>query len=285
VGTTPSFINNVSYALKEDISRYSTSYWRMLLPNGDQNFEAFILSVASALQSRPLGRPCLEHALDKLTANLDMDSLWLEFGVWMGRSLNLIGRRSRALNRTRKPVGFDSFRGLPEVWRHPRGNWSGVLGDAWAKRWTAQGAFDLGGVKPDMFVEPGIVEFEVGWFNESLPNFLTQDKSFVSLVHIDSDLYSSALTVLTLVAPRLKPGSIIIFDELINYPGFRSGEMRALYDWLRSSSFQRSGLSGIQVIGYRGPNIEIDDKLLESAIREQRGEGRRYPQDALFRVW
>jgi len=33
--------------------------------------------------------------------------------------------------------------------------------------------------------------------------------------------------VLELVGPRLRPGSIVVFDEFFNYPGWQFGEYRA----------------------------------------------------------
>lgn len=253
----------------------------MLLPsNPPGSFDAFVASLFSAMRPRTFGRPCLVHALDILAPQLPKDSLWLEFGVWMGHSLNLIGQRAQELDRRSRVFGFDAFRGLPEVWRN-----STALGDAWAKRWTAKGAFDLGGEAPDFLVNMDAAELVVGWFNESLPAFLAREHAMVSLVHIDSDLYSSAATVLKLLGPRLLPGAVLIFDELVNYPGFRQGEALALHEWLESPGFRSSGHSGLQVVGYRGPELLSEDWALEDAIRTQRGEGRKYPQDALFRVW
>eukprot|EP00929_Paragymnodinium_shiwhaense_P070295 TRINITY_DN35604_c0_g1_i1.p1 TRINITY_DN35604_c0_g1~~TRINITY_DN35604_c0_g1_i1.p1 ORF type:complete len:340 (-),score=59.06 TRINITY_DN35604_c0_g1_i1:347-1366(-) len=268
-------------ALQSDVARHPEGYWRILTPKNDtQDLESFIDEVTEALRARPLGRPCLDHALDVLVPQLrSHSSLWLEFGVWTGRSLNMIGKRSHELGRPRKVFGFDSFKGLPENWRES------VLGDRFAKKWTQQGSFDLGGYPPQYFVDTKNVDFVVGWFNESLPPFLEKEQDAVSFVHIDSDLYSSAVFVLRMLSPRISPGTVLVFDELINYPGFRAGEMKALHEWLYSQEFHDAGLTGIQVIGYRGPNLLIDETSMEAAIQEQRGEGRKYPQDAVFRVW
>jgi len=160
-----------------------------------------------------------------------------------------------------------------------------VLGGGFEKKWTSQGSFDLGGYPPQYFVNTENVDFVVGWFNESLPPFLEREPGGVSFLHIDSDLYSSAISVLRMLSLRLLPGAVIVFDELLNYPGFRDGEMRALHEWLHSKEFSDAGLTGVQVIGYRGPNLLTDESRMEEAIKEQRGEGRKYPQDVVFRVW
>ena len=48
-------------------------------------------------------------------------------------------------------------------------------------------------------------------------------------------LYSSADTVLRLLETRLAPNVTIVFDELVNYPEFLEGEMRALLELQRRS--------------------------------------------------
>jgi len=282
-GATTAMVANLSLQLQEDLHLHAAEHWRMLLPGGSSgsDLEAFLTSLVPALRARPLGKPCLDFALAELATQLDRDSLWLEFGVWRGRSLDLLGRKSHSLGRSRKVFGFDSFRGLPETWRTAHG----VFDEAWEKRWTRQGAFDLGGQPPEWFVDMQNVDFVVGWFNESLPAFLEREHGDVSFLHIDSDLYSSALTVLQMLGPRLRSGAVIVFDELVNYPGFRDGEVRALYEWLQSPGFAAAGHTGIQVIGYRGPHLLTSDAELRDALRVQRGEGRLYPQDAVFRVW
>lgn len=267
--------------LQKDFAGHAGEHWRMLLPQKAEDFDVFVASVAGALRARPLGQTCLAYAMNELAPKLDLDSLWLEFGVWRGGSLSFISKTSKRLGRRRKVYGFDSFRGLPETWRTS----TGILGDSWAKRWVAKGAFDLGGEAPELFVDTSAAAFVVGWFNESIPPFMAEETGPVSFVHVDSDLYSSAITALSAVTPRLVSGAVIVFDELINYPGFRDGEIRALYEWLHSPEFRDSSLTGIQVVGYRGPNLVEGDAALAAHIREQRGEGRKWPQDAIFRVW
>jgi predicted O-methyltransferase YrrM len=138
------------------------------------------------------------------------DGMALEFGVFMGRSLRIIA----AARHGREVYGFDSFKGLPEDYRsHVR-----------------QGAFALGGI-PDV---PG-AELVVGWFDDTLPGFLAEHSGPVGFLHVDGDLYSSAKTVFDLVGPRLEAGSIVIFDEFFNYPGWEKHEYRAWAEFLAAS--------------------------------------------------
>ena len=148
------------------------------------------------------------HAL----ASYAVDGLYLEFGVRSGRSINHIARR-----RPKATVhGFDSFEGLPEPW-------TGYTMD--------RGAFGGEGI-PD--VEPN-VRLHVGWFDDTLPVFLDDHPGDVAFVHIDSDIYSSALTILYGLAPRLRPGSIIVFNEYFNYPNWKQHEFRAFQEFCAES--------------------------------------------------
>ncbi len=91
--------------------------------------------------------------------------------------------------------GFDTFTGLPEDWGHYK-----------------KGTFDLQGVIPT--VADKRVTLIKGLFQETLFNFLktfpNDKKKFISL---DADLYSATLFVLTTLAPWLRVGDILVFDE------------------------------------------------------------------------
>ena len=71
----------------------------------------------------------------------------------------------------------------------------------------------------------------VGWFDETLPGFLGQHEGPVDFLHVDCDLYSSTVTVLEHVGPRLRPGSVVVFDEYFNYPGWQGGEHLAWQEY------------------------------------------------------
>lgn len=131
----------------------------------------------------------------------------LEFGVYSGTTLEIIAR----LRGDGEVFGFDSFQGLPEDWRStfPRGTF---------------GVDELPRV-------PG-AELVVGWFDQTLPGFLAGHPGPVAFVHVDADLYSSATTILEHVGPRLVPGSVIIFDEYFNYPGWENHEHRAWCEYV-----------------------------------------------------
>jgi hypothetical protein len=58
--------------------------------------------------------------------------------------------------------------------------------------------------------------FLKGLFQDTLPGFLKENKlseSKRNIIHLDADLFSSTLYVLTSLHPYLKKGDIILFDE------------------------------------------------------------------------
>lgn len=129
--------------------------------------------------------------------------LVLEFGVGHGESLGWLASEAAG----RRVVGFDSFEGLPEDWR------TGF----------ERGAFD--DASPDRPGSPG--ELVVGWFDDTLPEFLSGTGEPISLLHVDCDLYSSTVTVLAAALPRMAPGGVVVFDEFFNYPGWSHHEAKA----------------------------------------------------------
>ena len=139
-----------------------------------------------------------------------VDGLYLEFGVRSGSTINHLAR----LNPKRTIHGFDSFDGLPEAW-------SGYTMDA--------GAFSGEGV-PEVAAN---VELHVGWFDDTLPGFVETHAGPLALAHVDSDIYSSCKTVLDNLAPRIVPGSVIVFNEYFNYPNWKQHEYRGVQGVLR----------------------------------------------------
>jgi predicted O-methyltransferase YrrM len=151
--------------------------------------------------------------IDFSCAAATVDGLVLEFGVFSGKSINRI-----AEHKTGPVYGFDSFEGLPEDWR--AGYEKGRFNRA-----------DLPAVAPN-------VELIVGWFDRTLPKFLDEHPGPVSLIHMDCDLYTSTQTTLTQLRQRIVPGTIILFDEYFNYPGWEMHEHKAFREFVESWDVQ-----------------------------------------------
>ncbi len=118
---------------------------------------------------------------------------YIELGVAAGHSFRWwVGK---CVHSNSKFYGFDTFEGLPEDW----------------------GAFKKGDMQ---YAVPGLNDdratFLKGLFQDTLPGFL-KNSNFESgkrkVIHLDADLFSSTLFALTSLAPYLKSGDLLLFDE------------------------------------------------------------------------
>ena len=145
----------------------------------------------------------LNHAIAART----VEGLVLEFGVATGGTINHIAAAVPG------PVfGFDVFTGLPEDWR------PGYLAGAFQQT-------ELPAVSDN-------VELIVGLFDSTLPEFVDSHPGPVSLLHVDCDLYSSTRTVFRYLGHRIVKGTIILFDEYLNYPSWEQHEFKAFQEYI-----------------------------------------------------
>ena len=149
----------------------------------------------------------LDLALKEVTVN----GLYMEFGVFQGETINYIAKNTQA-----KVYGFDSFDGLPEFWRD---------------------GFEKGVFKVDHL--PKVkknVSLIKGWFDKTLPKFLEEKADEqIAFLHIDCDLYSSTKTIFDCLKDRIKPGTVIVFDEYFNFPGWENDEFKAFKEFIEKS--------------------------------------------------
>ena len=82
------------------------------------------------------------------------------------------------------------------------------------------------------------VALHKGWFADTLPNFVKDHNEKVAFVHVDCDLYSSTKTIFEFLADTIGPGTVILFDEYFNYPGWRAHEYKAFQEFVASRSRQ-----------------------------------------------
>jgi hypothetical protein len=155
--------------------------------------------------------PNLKDRFAVFTAALDLVKghrpLYLEFGVYKGRTMrwwshNLTGDQARF-------VGFDTFTGLPEDWRHD----------------ARRGSFHAGRIP---LIDDPRVSFIAGLFHQTLPGWVPPDHDQL-IVNVDCDLYTSSRQVLDWLDPHLHPGTLVYFDDLFE----RDHEPRAMTEWLQ----------------------------------------------------
>jgi len=143
-----------------------------------------------------------------------LDGYFLEFGVFKGESLSFFAKQ--------RPecifYGFDSFEGLPEDWSGgsaPKGFFS-------VNDWSALPVMRLPNVK-----------LVAGWFEDTLPQFIGghfKKDTCCSFLHMDSNLYSSTAFVLQSLTPYIRSGTVILFDDFFNYPGYAQHDFKAFFD-------------------------------------------------------
>ena len=144
------------------------------------------------------------------TLNLKSEAFdYLEFGVSGGYSFKWWV--TNTINPDSRYYGFDTFEGLPEDW----------------------GTYNKGDMIANIpTVNDSRAVFIKGLFQDSLPGFLAANHINVEkkkIIHLDADLFSSTLFALTSLAPYLKKGDILIFDEF-NVPNHEFFAFRIFCD-------------------------------------------------------
>jgi hypothetical protein len=152
--------------------------------------------------------------------------LWLEFGVFNGGTLNRISKYTSNL-----VFGFDSFEGLNNEW--DRIEMNGVT--------YPKGAFSLGGNMPKMNENVVLIK---GWFSDTLPEFMNNHDEKIMFMHIDSDIYESAVDILNCTKRKIANGCIIVFDELVGYKNFENNEWKALWEFVTNNNITFEWIGG-----------------------------------------
>ncbi len=190
-----------------------------------QALDADTLNIARHMQRRALEEtavfveqhmtctPFYDDKFELLEAAIQVapkTGLVCEFGVAGGETVNFIASKVDDIT-----YGFDSFEGLPEDW--------------------------VGGLKKKAFKQEALpriranVRLVKGLFQEALPPFVKEHTGPCAFVHIDCDLFSSTETVFRHLGAQIIPGTVIVFDEFFNYPGWKQGEHQAFTDFIAAS--------------------------------------------------
>jgi hypothetical protein len=170
----------------------------------------------------------LDHAIQNVSVQ---NGLWLEFGVYKGSTIKYIAGKTKSL-----VYGFDSFNGNPEDWRSE----------------YKKGAFALG--KIPRFSKN--IRIQKGYFQDTLLPFSREHDQPVAFMHIDCDLYSSTRTILTVLCEQLIRGSIVVFDEFFNYPGWKQHEFKAFTEFIEDNN------RAFEYIGYVYKHSQVAVRIL-----------------------
>ncbi len=154
-----------------------------------------------------------------------IDGLFLEFGVADGASIDFFSR----LKPEQLFFGFDSFEGLPEVWK------SGF----------EMGRFAQMKLPP----VPSNVRLIKGWFYNTIPEFKHANnvqRTPISFIHIDCDIYSSTKCIFEYLADNFTSGTIIAFDEYFNYPSWQEHEHKAFMECVNKHNIKYEYLAYVE---------------------------------------
>ena len=125
------------------------------------------------------------------------EMIYLEFGVASGESFYWWLKNNG--HPDSKFIGFDTFEGLPE-------NWGGFYKKG-----------DMAHEMKDLKTEDKRALFVKGTFQQTLTGFTRNHQSDLTnkpkLIHLDADLFSSTIFVLSQLYPYLNKGDLILFDE------------------------------------------------------------------------
>lgn len=202
------------------------------------------------LPSTTVNTSSIAYCAGSLIAAEKIEGDYLEFGVFRGdsfiaayRAIELAFHNAstpggwnlekdcedrRALWSRMRFCAFDSFEGLPALAGVDQKTDDFAEGKYSCSQEQFTANLREGGVPLER------VQIVPGWFNETL-NDATVDRfqlSKAAIVHVDCDLYESAIAVLEFLTPLLSDGAVVIFDDWYCFkadPGL--GEQRACREW------------------------------------------------------
>ncbi|MFD7006639.1 MULTISPECIES: class I SAM-dependent methyltransferase [Rhodococcus] len=161
-------------------------------------------------------------------SQVEVEGLALEFGVASGTTLRIIVEQLK--DAEHEVFGFDVFSGLPQTWRT---------------------GFPAGEFAQENLPQVRGAQLVPGLFEDTLSGFLEKHPGPVSFVHLDADLYSSTKSVLDRIERRLVAGTVIVFDEFFNFPGWQEHEYRAWAEFV-----DRTGV-GFEYLSYTANHEQV----------------------------
>ena len=157
---------------------------------------------------------------------------YLEFGVSQGHSFRWWAKTNN--HPDSKFYGFDTFEGLPE-------------------QWGTYGKGEMAAAIPDL--DDNRCSFIKGLFQDTLVEFLEKHpvRDRRKIVHLDADLFSATLFVLTTLARDLKAGDILLFDEF-NVPN---------HEWMAYRIFMESFYVKTELLGAVNNYYQVAFKIID----------------------
>jgi len=201
-----------------------------------QNYYEYLLKSKSPIQykiqnfPKYLKRQTLSKILvryELFKKQLKVKGSIIECGVHEGFGIMSWGHFSSILepyNYHRKIIGFDTFKGFPDISKKDKKTGYSKKG-AFKEKYNTYEDLKLAikNFDSDRFLnKKEKIELVKGDANVTIPRFIKKNKHLViSLLWLDFDIYKPTKTALNFFIPKMAKGSLVVFDELNNpmWPG------------------------------------------------------------------
>jgi len=138
--------------------------------------------------------------------------------VYKGESFKLFYNLLKKNNLENSLYGFDSFLGLNHNMRGHD---------------VPEKSFNLNALNP-LKKYKNVIQGQIG---VKLKDFLLKKKGLIKFMHIDTDTYETCLFILKKTKSRMAKNSIILFDEIYNFSGWKEGEYKALTEVYKNNEY------------------------------------------------
>lgn len=172
--------------------------------------------------------------LDELlqgAVTLGVPGAYAECGIWRGGTCIYAAEFFKTYGESRRVWGFDSFRGLPEGGHYPEdeGDPHHTQNDVFAvSREEVLANFNRYGI------DTANVSLVEGWFRDSLPRWVTNNRGKIAVLRIDGDMYEGTMDPLRNLYPHVSIGGYVIVDDY----GDVSACRKAVHDYLDGAGLE-----------------------------------------------
>ena len=193
-----------------------------------------------------------------------IEGAYAEFGVYGAGSFSIAYRTAVEAHSLRRFWGFDSFKGLPEIEAgpdaHPR----------WSKGRFAASEDDFHAACVENGVPRSAYDVVPGFFSDTLDKMSpAEPPTEIAFAHVDCDLYTSTVSVLNFLEPRLKNGMIVSFDDYHLWSSDQiSGERRAFLElWAGHPKWH---FEPFMPVSWHGASFVVEDRALHPGSSSSR---------------
>ena len=211
----------------EDFHSYNPieTFTREEIKSSYEYFKPFFYSCVLFSTVLGIRKYAIRKALE-ISKKENDDELFLEFGVHVGKSINLFSDLLK--EKDKKIYGFDSFKGQPNDWpAYMR-----------VKGYQKINRKNMDKLNPNVEIIDGLVE-------DTLDGFIKKNEGKkILFVHMDLDYYPSTLIVLKKIKPYLSNNAIILFHAVHNYSGWKNGVIKAINETFEKKEFEFIAFNG-----------------------------------------